>query len=916
MKALFVHQNAPGQYAHILRKLAADPGNQIVVLSQTADRHVPGTRTVVYPAPSPAAGAHPHLATTDAAVRTGEAAMRAALDLRKEGFRPDIMVGHNAWGETLFLKDVWPDVPLLSYFEFYYAGIGADVGFDKEFPHGFDDLPRARVMNAVNLMGLEAADWGQTPTVWQWSRFPERHRQRISVFHEGVDVQTIRPNPRIGLQLPDGSAVRAGDEIITFVSRVLEPYRGFHVFMRALPEILRRRPRARVLVVGGEGVGYGPRLAGGKSFREALLEQLGDAIDLSRVYFMGQTPRAQFTAILQASAVHVYLTYPFVLSWSMLEAMSAGCLVVGSATPPVQELIRDGENGLLVDFFDTAGLARRIDEALSHPERMAEIRRRARETIVERYDIAAVCVPQMEKVMAELIGGRTPTPGPQLRPNSPPAPAAPQGAFTISAALALAAQAQARGDDPGAEQIYRQLIDQRPQLDQALYALALLLHRNRRFTEAAEMAARAVRAAPETAHYHADLGVLYKAANRHHDRLDCYRRALALEPANYMTWMNIGSGLIDVGDDPGAEQACLRAVRLGPGHYGPLTNLANAQARLNKLDDAIDTYRQALRLRPDDADLNKNIGMCLMLRGDLAEGAERYEHRLRTEEVMPRDFPSPRWSGEPLRGRSVLLHAEQGLGDTLHFCRYAPLVQARGGRVILEAHKSLIPLLRSAPGIDQTATLGEPTPAHDLHCSLLSLMKVFETTLDNLPADIPYLRAEPARRDRWAGRLTRRPGALQVGLVWAGSPTHLNDRRRSLSLELLKPHIDAAPDVDFHSLQVGPARERIAAAGLAARLPDLGCDFADFTDTAAVIDQLDLVLSVDTSIVHLAGAMGRPVWTMVTHAPDWRWLLDRDDSPWYPSMRLFRQGADCRWEPVLEQAFTALKRMQAASSAA
>lgn len=913
MRALFVHQNAPGQYAHIIRRLVAVPGNEIVVLTQSTERHVPGAHTVVYPVPSgPASTGVRNLATTETALRNAEAVLETVLKLKRGGFRPDVMVGHNAWGETLFLKDVWPDVPLLSYFEFYYQARGADCGFDPEFPSDFGDFPRCRTLNTVNLLGLEAADWGHSPTVWQWSRFPERHRQRISVFHEGVDTRTVRPNPRIGLQLPNGHSVGAGDEVITYVSRSLEPYRGFHVFMRALPEILRRRPRAQVIVVGGDDTSYGPKLGGGKTFREALLEEAGDRLDRSRVHFMGRVPRTHFTAILQASAVHVYLTYPFVLSWSMLEAMSAGCLVLGSATTPVQEVIHDGENGLLVDFFDTRRIADRIDEVLDHPDRMAELRRRARQTILERYDIETICVPQMERVLADLIAGRTPPAGPLPLPEGAgePAPAMPQGNYTVADAMTLARQAEARGDAAVAEGIYRQLIDQRPQMHEALYALGLLLYKARRFADAVACVTRAAQAMPDVAVYHADLGVMHKALNQQEERLDCYRRALALEPSHTLTLMNLGSALIDLSEEEAAEAACRRAIAVSPGHYGSLSNLANALARLCRLDEAIDIYRRILEHRPQDVDANRNLGICLLLRGDLVEGAEHYEYRMLSPEIQPREFGEPRWNGEPLEGRTVLLHAEQGLGDTLHFCRYAAMVKARGGRVLLEAHRSLVPLLQGLEGADRIVTYGEPLPAFDLHCPLLSLMKAFRTDLATIPAKVPYLFADPARRNAWASRLTRRPEALQVGLVWAGSPTHLNDRHRSLPLELLKPHIEAMPDVDFHSLQVGPARERIAAAGLSHRLPDLGGEVRDFADTAALVDQLDLLISVDTSIVHLAGALGRPVWTMVTFAPDWRWLLGRNDNPWYPSLRLFRQDAGRRWEPVLERVFAELAALR------
>lgn len=920
MRILFAHQNAPAQYKHVIHRLAAAPGNDVVVLTQSSHRPLPErVRTVVYaPAPAPEPPVHRHLGLTEAALRNAEAVLAKALELKRQGFVPDVMVGHNAWGETLFLKDVWPETPLLGYFEFFYQARGADCGFDPEFSSGFGDFPRIRMMNAVNLLGLEAADWGHAPTHWQQSRFPEHHRARISVVHEGVDTRQVCPNPKIQLTLPDGTVVRQGDEVVTYVSRSLEPYRGFHSFMRALPELLRRRPRARVLVVGGDDVSYGGRLTDGRTYREALLAELGDRIDRSRVHFLGRVPYNQFLAVLQASAVHVYLTYPFVLSWSMLEAMSAGCLVLGSATPPVMEVIRDGENGLLVDFFDATAIAGRIDEALGNPARMAELRRRARATIIDRYDVDSVCLPRFGRLLDDLVNRRrpdlnAPAPAPAPAPASGPAqPSAaavppPAGSYAIADVLAMARRAERAGDQTTAERLYRELTTQRPGLHEAAYELGLLLYKLQRTGEAVPFLERAVAGAPDRAHYHADLGVMYKAQERTRERLTCYRRALALDPAHHAVLMNLGAALHDLGEAGRAEAACLRSLRISPGHYGALTNLANAQVKLGHLDDAIATYRNALAGQPDHVELRKNLGICLLLKGAMIEGEEYYEARLQSTDMIRRSFTVPRWNGEPLAGRTLLLHAEQGLGDTLHFCRYAPMVKALGGRVLLEGQAPLVPVLRTLEGVDEVVTYGAPLPSFDLYCPLLSLMKVFRTDLASIPAAVPYLRSDPERRRRWAERLPD-TGRLRIGIVWAGSPTHQNDRHRSIPLELWRPWLEAAPDVDVYSLQVGPARSRIAETGLAGRVVDLGVGFADFADTAAVVDQLDLVVAVDTSVVHLAGALGRPAWVMLTYAPDWRWLLDRGDSPWYPGMRLFRQGPDARWEGVLEAVFTELAR--------
>jgi glycosyltransferase involved in cell wall biosynthesis len=413
MKILFVHQNFPGQFKHICRVLAAQGRHQVVFLTKPNDNHIPGIQKVVYTPSRPVTpNIHHYISEYESGILHGQAVIREALKLRQGGFIPDVMIGHNGWGETLFLKDVFPNAPLLSYFEFFYRSRAADVGFDPEFEATFDDLFRVRAKNSINLLGMDAADWGLSPTEWQRSRYPDFFRPRISVIHEGVDTDALVPRRVDTVTLPDGVALPRDAEIVTYVSRNLEPYRGFHIFMRAVPEILRRRPKAHVLMLGGDEVSYGRRLPPGQTWRQRMLAEV--AVDPARVHFLGRVPYDQFVGILHASAVHVYLTYPFVLSWSMLEAMSCGCLVIGSATPPVQEVIRDRENGLLVDFFSTAAIADRVEEVLEHPDRMQALRDAARRTIVERYDLRRVCLPQFAELINRLLAGERPQAEPKV----------------------------------------------------------------------------------------------------------------------------------------------------------------------------------------------------------------------------------------------------------------------------------------------------------------------------------------------------------------------------------------------------------------------------------------------------------------------------------------------------------------------
>ena len=398
MKILFVHQNFPGQFLYLAPELKKR-GHDCLALTDFANTRASDIPVLKYKHeaqkidPAAARLGRNYIQMSDRGVTVA----RACLQLReKQGYVPDVIFGHSGWGETLFLKDVWPEAKLLIYAEFYYRGRGADVGFDPEFSKpNFDQVMIAQGRAGHLGQALLHADAGLSPTEWQASTYPPPLRKMIEVIHDGVNTDVMKPDMAARFTLPDGRILAPGDEVLTFVNRNLEPYRGYHIFMRALPAVLAARPQAQVVIVGGDEVSYGATPKGEKGWKELILSEVRDKLDPSRVHFMGKIPYEDFTALMQVSRAHAYLTYPFVLSWSMIEAMSAGAHVVGSRTAPVEEVIQDGVNGSLVDFLDVAGWSAKLIEALADPAKFLPLRRAARRTALERYDMQRYCMPRM-----------------------------------------------------------------------------------------------------------------------------------------------------------------------------------------------------------------------------------------------------------------------------------------------------------------------------------------------------------------------------------------------------------------------------------------------------------------------------------------------------------------------------------------
>jgi glycosyltransferase involved in cell wall biosynthesis len=364
MRVLVIHQNFPGQFGHLTRTWASRPGWDVRALGSESAPGLPGFNQLLrYKlARKPNPQQHPYLRQMEAATLHGQAAVRAMLQLKQKGFTPDVIVAHPGWGETLYAKDVFPNARLVHLCEWYYNAEGADLNFDPEFPLNLDDRARIRTWNALHTLNLTNCDAAISPTHWQKSRHPEIFQSKIAVQHEGIDTEALGPDPNASITTPSGVVLKAGDPVITYVARNLEPYRGFHNFMRALERIQKEHKTCHAVILGGDNVSYGRKPNDAPNWREQMLREV--KLDPTRTHFMGRLPYTKYIRVLQVSAAHVYLSYPFVLSWSLLEAMACGAPLIGSNTAPVREVIRDGVNGRLVEFFDAQALTQITVEAL------------------------------------------------------------------------------------------------------------------------------------------------------------------------------------------------------------------------------------------------------------------------------------------------------------------------------------------------------------------------------------------------------------------------------------------------------------------------------------------------------------------------------------------------------------------------
>jgi len=519
---------------------------------------------------------------------------------------------------------------------------------------------------------------------------------------------------------------------------------------------------------------------------------------------------------------------------------------------------------------------------------------------------------------------------------------------TVTKTIENAVQYHQGGHLQKAEQLYRLVLQNDPDNPVALHSLGVIAHQREKDDTAVELIGKAIANNPQIPQFHNTLGLVLEALEKFEEAVASYQQAVSIKPDYAEAYHNMAIALQSQGQYAAAVEKCKQAISFRPDYAEAYHTMAYSLEKQERYAEAIENYKQAVRFKPDfveaynhlgvvlntqersaealqnykqalqlDPDYTEvhwNLSLVLLRTGRLTEGWKEYEWRRNPELGMttyPHCYEIPRWDGSCFTSKRLLVHYEQGLGDTLHFVRYLPMVKARGGTVVLEVRKPLYRLLQSFPGVDElieASSDNKPAVKFDYHVSLMDLPKIFATTLETIPAEVPYILACPTKAEYWRKKLA---GAdFKVGIVWAGSPMHGKDRYRSCTLKCFAP-LTEVDGVRLYGLQKDEAAAQAEEVANEMAIKNLGTEFEDFADTAAAIENLDIVVSVDTAVLHLAGAMGKPVWALLSFSPDWRWMLDRRDSPWYPTMKLFRQKERGQWEPVFQHVAEELQMMAA-----
>jgi tetratricopeptide (TPR) repeat protein len=467
---------------------------------------------------------------------------------------------------------------------------------------------------------------------------------------------------------------------------------------------------------------------------------------------------------------------------------------------------------------------------------------------------------------------------------------------------------QAKRQHDEAITYYQKAVELNPTNAYAYYNLGNIFIEEGQRDKAVQCYQKAIDLDPKYVDAYYNLGNTFKEEGQHDKAVQCYQKAIDLDPKYVDAYCNLGNTFKEEGQHDKAVQCYQKAIDFNPNSADAYYNLGNILKDKGHLDEAISYYQKAVEIRPNFVNAHFNMSLTNLLSYNFKQGWAGYEWRWKLEGKIQHNFSQPLWDGSDIRGLTILLHAEQGFGDTIQFIRYVPLIAQQGAEVIIWCQEALASLLQNVKGIKQVFARGEQIPQFDVHCPLASLPFVFDTVLESIPAIIPYITVDSLLVRQWFNKIQRDNSKLKIGIAWSGSKTHIRDRYRSCALETFSP-LTQLDNIALYSLQKGEAIKQAMNPPEDMKLIDYTEEISDFSDTAAFIENLDLVISVDTVVAHLAGALGKPVWTLLPFAPDWRWMLNREDSPWYPTMRLFRQPVPGDWNSVMKKVSEELQKL-------
>ncbi|MBF0265842.1 MAG: glycosyltransferase [Gammaproteobacteria bacterium] len=824
---LFIHPAFPGQFSHLAPYLSS-LGHTVVAITK---HHFNTSKWKgVYLINMPIYSefeSHDNdiVESIKPRLKSADIVFNHASILKNQGYHPDVIISHPGWGDDLFIKILWPKAKFITYCEYYYHDQADELSFQANlFKPTLTSLKTNKIKNSTYLLQIAESDAAYSPTHWQAKSFPSIFNSFINVIHDGIDTSILKPNRHIKVKIQEDVILSADDQIITYVSRNLEPYRGFHVFMNALPGILKLNPKVKILIIGGDDCSYSPKRKDKKSWKEVIIDEVKNKISHAhwqRIFFLGVLPYEQYLTILQISTVHVYLTFPFVLSWSLLEAMSVGCAIITNNTAPVMEVVEDNNSAILIDFLDYQGLAVKVTDLLHSPELRSKLGNNAREHIITHYDLKTICLPKQIALIEKTIAL-------QIKPVN----TIHQKNHNITANV--------------------------------LFACATFYHRNDNLDSALEL----------------------------------YNQLLNNNPTHLDAIGNRALVLLKLNQLDKAEKDFLYLLSHNKNDEFTLRNLGKVKRYNGQFDESIAYFKQAIEVS-NSARSHWDLATTFLHIGNFKEAWEHFDYRNQLTGISPPLKSKPIWKTENLAQKHLLILDEQGIGDTIQFLRFIPLLEKNYHcKIYFLGKPSVCPLVQLL--IPKVTIVDKSFQHYNYWLPLMSLPSRLGI---NSPKQIPLypsFKLEPSNIKRWKKLINKSEHRPAIAIFWQGNKQFKGDKYRSPGLKPLLPILQMS-HVQFLSIQVGEGRRDIYQYQIEYKLADIGLlieqSGSQILDTLAVIKNCDLIISPCTSVAHMAGLMGKPMLLLLSNQADWRWMQNRDDSPWYPSISLLRNQSH-HWDDI------------------